>query len=99
MRVIARSTLREYGDDVPDAKAALDSWYHEAKNAEWKTPADIKDKYRHASILKNNRVVFNIAGNKFRLIAGVNYDAGIVFIKFIGTHAEYDKVDAEKVEI
>jgi len=97
MRVIARKILREYGDNHPDAKSALDSWYYETKNAEWKMPADIKEKYRNASILKNNRVVFNIAGNKYRLIAGINYSAGIVFIKFIGTHAEYDLIDAEKV--
>lgn len=97
MRVISRRTLREYGDYEPEAKAALDSWYHEAKRAEWKTPAQIKELYRSASILKKNRVVFNIAGNKFRLIVRIDYEDRIVFVRFIGTHAEYDKVDAEEV--
>jgi len=98
MRVIALRTLREYGERKPEASAALSSWYHETVAAEWKTPADIKEKYRSASILKNGRVVFNISGNKYRLIVGINYVLGIVFIKFIGTHAEYDKIDAEKVQ-
>lgn len=97
MRVISRRTLREYGDNELEAKAALDSWYHEAKRAEWKTPAQIKELYRSASILKKNRVVFNIAGNKFRLIVRIDYEDRIVFVRFIGTHAEYDEVDAEEV--
>ena len=97
MRVIARKTLKKYGEDVPDAKASLDAWYHEAVKADWKTPNDVKEQYRNASILKGGRVVFNIAGNKFRLITGINYQLSIVFIKFIGTHAEYDKINAEEV--
>ena len=97
MRVISRKTLREYGAKEPEAKASLDSWYHEAKHAQWRTPAEIKEHYRSASILKNNRVVFNVAGNKFRLIVRIDYDARIVFIRFIGTHAEYDKVEAEEI--
>jgi len=97
MRVIARKTLREYGDEEPEAKSSLDAWYHEAIAADWKKPSDIKEQFRNASILKSGRVVFNIAGNKFRLIVGINYKVGIVFIKFIGTHAEYDKIDAEEV--
>ncbi len=98
MRVIALRTLREYGERVPEASAALYAWYHEAVAAEWKTPADIKEKYRSASILKGGRVVFNIAGNKWRLVVGINYELGIIFIKFIGTHAEYDEIDAEEVQ-
>lgn len=97
MRVIARRTLREYGDRVPEAKAQLDAWYHEAIVADWKSPADIKEKYASASILKSGRVVFNIAGNNFRLVVGINYVACIVYIKFIGTHAEYDKINAQEV--
>jgi len=97
MRVIARRTLREYGERVPEAKAQLDAWFHEAMAAGWKTPADIKEQYASASILKGGRVVFNIAGNKFRLVVGINYELGIVFIKFIGTHAEYDRINAEEV--
>ena len=97
MRVIARKTLKKYGEDVPDAKGLLDAWYHEAVKADWKTPNDVKEQYRNASILKGGRVVFNIAGNKFRLITWINYQLNIVFIKFIGTHAEYDKINAEEV--
>ncbi|MGF1455878.1 MAG: type II toxin-antitoxin system HigB family toxin [Alphaproteobacteria bacterium] len=98
MRVIALKTLREYGERVPEASTSLYAWYHEVEAAEWKTPADIKEKYRSASILKGGRVVFNIAGNKYRLVVGVNYEIGIVFIKFVGTHAEYDKINAEEVQ-
>ncbi|MGG9999273.1 type II toxin-antitoxin system HigB family toxin [Pseudovibrio ascidiaceicola] len=82
---------------MPDAKASLDSWYYEAIHATWKSPSDIKAKYRHASILKNGRVVFNIAGNKHRLVVSINYEAGIIFIKFVGTHKEYDKINVEDV--
>lgn len=98
MRVIALRTLKEYGERVPEASAALHAWYHESVKAEWKKPTDIKEKYRSASILKGGRVVFNIAGNKWRLIVAINYERQIVFIKFIGTHAEYDKIDAETVQ-
>lgn len=96
MRIIARRTLREYGDDEPGAKGALDSWFNEARKAEWKTPNEIKEQYRHASIVGNNRVVFNIAGNKYRLVVRIDYIAGIIFIRFIGTHAAYDEIDVEK---
>lgn len=97
MRIIARKALRDFGDSVPLAKAALDSWYHEVSAAEWKTPADVKDMYRSASIIANNRVVFNISGNRFRLIVKINYRLSIIFIRFVGTHAEYDEIDAEEV--
>lgn len=97
MRIIARRTLREFGETNPAAKASLDSWYHEAKNAEWRTPAEIKEQYRNASIVGNNRVVFNISGNNFRLIVSINYEIGIIFIRFIGTHSEYDKINAEEI--
>lgn len=97
MRVIARRTLREFGEREPEAQASLNAWYHEAKGAEWKTPVDIKEKYRSASILKSGRVVFNIAGNKYRLVVRIDYEFAIVFIRFIDTHAEYDKIDADEV--
>lgn len=97
MRVISRKTLREFGDAEPEAKSALDSWFHEASKATWKTPSQIKEKYRSASVLKNNRVVFNIAGNKYRLIVRIDYEAGIVFVRFVGSHAAYDKIDAEEI--
>lgn len=101
MRIISKKTLTEFIANNPqclDAKEALEAWHSEAKNAKWQTPADIKAQYRNASILKNNRVVFNIAGNKYRLIVSINFSAQIVFIKFIGTHKEYDKVNANTVE-
>ena len=73
------------------------AWFHEARIADWGTPADIKASYRNASILGNNRVVFNIGGNKYRLVVAVNYRARIVFIRFIGSHAEYDRINAEEI--
>jgi mRNA interferase HigB len=97
MRVVALSTLREFWEnpDHEDSKDALNAWYREAKQAEWVSPADIKAQYRNASILKRGRVVFNIAGNKYRLIVSINFATQTIFIKFIGTHSQYDKIDAE----
>jgi mRNA interferase HigB len=80
-----------------DSEQPLLSWYAEVKKAEWKNPNHIKDHYRSASILKKSRVVFNIAGNKYRLVVKIHYDAGIVFIRFIGTHEEYDTIDPENI--
>jgi len=97
MHVISRKKLREFGDEEPEAKAALDSWFHEAKKADRKTPAQIKEKYRSASILKNNRVVFNIAGNKYRLVVRINYEKGTVFVRFVGSHADYDEIEAGEI--
>lgn len=82
----------------PDAEQPLKAWHEEAKAAVWKTPQDIKHRYRHASFVGNNRVVFNIKGNDYRLITAVAYRFEAVYIKFIGTHAEYDRVDAQTVE-
>ena len=95
MRVIKRSTLVEFYSLRPDSKAALESWYAEVRNADWTKPTDIKAKYRNASILKHGRVVFNICGNKYRLLCWINYEHGIVYTKFVGTHAEYDRIAAE----
>jgi len=99
MHVIKRITLVEFYQQQghQDAKRALEAWYYEAKHAQWASPADIKALYRSASILKDNRVVFNIAGNKYRLIVRINYDSKTVFVRFIGTHREYDKIDAEVI--
>ena len=94
MRIIARRTLREFWEVHPDAEQPLKAWFVEAMKAQWQSPNDIKQTYRNASIVGNNRVVFNIKGNDYRLIVHVRYDIGIVFIRFIGTHREYDKVDA-----
>ena len=97
MRVIALKTLRDFWERQPDAQQALQAWYHDARHAEWKTPADIKAVYRNASIVGNNRVVFNIKGNQYRLIVAIQYQFGIVYIRFIGTHREYDKIDAATI--
>jgi mRNA interferase HigB len=100
MRVIAKRTLRQFWESAPqyaDAKGPLDAWYVEARKAHWRTPQDIKAQFRHASILRNHRVVFNIGGNKYRLIVAVDYQRQVLFIRFIGTHAQYDTIDAEVV--
>jgi mRNA interferase HigB len=78
-------------------KIHLDRGTREATRANWLTPADIKEQYRNASILKNNRTIFNIAGNKYRLVVEINYPAQIIFIRFIGTHQEYDSIDVETI--
>lgn len=96
MRVIAVSTLRSFWHRHPDAEQPLKAWYHIAT---WTQPAGIKAHYRNSSVLKNRRVVFNIKGNDYRLIVAVAYKLQIVFVKFIGTHKEYDAVDAETVEM
>lgn len=99
MKVIAVGTLRDFWRKHADAEHPLKAWYDEARKAEWKTPADIKANYGSASFIANNRVIFNIKGNTYRLVVAIYYKgSGIVFIKFIGTHAEYDKIDAETVE-
>jgi mRNA interferase HigB len=97
MRVISRKTLAEYWVSHADVEQSLKSWYSEAEKAFWKTPGDIKRSYPSASFLAENRVVFNIKGNSYRLIVKINYDYGQVFIRFVGTHAEYDKVNAETI--
>jgi len=97
VRVIAKKILRIYWEKQIDAEGQLKTWYKEASKANWNSPKDIKSEYPRASILKNNRVVFNICGNKFRLIVQINYLRQWVFIRFIGTHKEYDLIDAEKI--
>lgn len=99
MRVIALPILRNFWGRFPDAEQPLKAWYEEAMNATWKSPTHIKAQYRNASILKNRRVVFNIKGNNYRLIVAVAYKQQIVYVKFVGTHAEYDEVDAETVDL
>jgi mRNA interferase HigB len=98
MRVIAVKTLREFWRRHADAEQSLRAWHDEACNANWTQPADIKALYRNASILKNRRVVFNIKGNDYRLVVALAYNTRIVFVKFVGTHAQYDAIDAQTVE-
>ncbi len=99
MRIVAIKVLRDFWVRYPDAKSHLEAWVDEVGKADWEQPADIKLLFRSASILKNRRVVFNIKGNDYRLIAAVAYRFGAVYVKFIGTHQEYDRVDAETVEM
>ena len=97
MGIIARSTLRNFWEKYSNAEQPLKAWFYEASRPQWKNPSEIKSLYRNASIIANNRVVFNIKGNDYRLIVHVRYDIGIVFIRFIGTHEEYDKIDAATI--
>ncbi len=97
MRVIAKKILREFWEKYNDAEDQLKTWFKEASKANWKTPTDIKEEYARASILKQSRVVFNICGNKYRLIVEINYVRQWIFIRFIGTHTDYDKINAEKI--
>jgi len=96
MRVISKTTLIAFWKAHPDMEDRLKAWHAEAKSAEWKTPDDIKQRYRSADFLADNRVVFNIKGNAYRLVVKIHYNTGIIYIRFIGTHAEYDRIDAEK---
>ena len=97
MRVIAKRTLREFWEKHPDCEHQLKAWCSEAEQANWKNPNEIKREYPSASILEDNRIVFNIKGNHYRLIVKLNYKFSVVWIRFIGTHAEYDRIDARKI--
>lgn len=101
MRVISKRALREFWESERKhgvAKSPLEAWHAEAAAADWKGPADVKAKYRNASILKNGRVVFNIKGNDYRLIVSINYPARTIFICWVGTHEDYDEINAETVK-
>ena len=97
MHIISRRTLREFWEAHADAEDPLLAWFHEVKAAEWRGPDDVKRRYASADILPDNRVVFNIKGNEYRLIVRVNYASGTVFIRFVGTHAQYDRIAAATV--
>lgn len=94
MRIISRKKLNDFCKYHPEAEKPLRAWYADAKQANWISPNDIKNIYRNASIIKNNRVVFNIKGNDYRLVVAINYSHSIIYIRFIGTHVEYDKIDS-----
>ncbi|WP_398471842.1 type II toxin-antitoxin system HigB family toxin [Tardiphaga sp.] len=104
MRVIARRTLLRFvaslagHKDHPAVKAALDAWFDEVSKAEWKTTADVKRRYVSASIVTAERIVFNIKGNDYRLVVAADFDKAIVWIKWLGTHKAYDKIDVTKVQ-
>ena len=97
MRVIARKVLHDFSASHADVSEALNAWWSEARHADWKTPQDIKQQYASASIIADNRVVFNIKGNNYRLIVKIHYNTAIVYIRFIGTHNEYNQINAEEV--
>ena len=97
MNVISKRTLITFYEQHPQAKSALEVWHSDARKSTWSSPADIKELYASASFLQDNRVVFNIKGNDFRLIVHIDYPRKIVRVKFIGSHAEYDKIDAKEI--
>ena len=97
MRILTYKRLREFWEHHPDAKQPLLAWHSEAENAHWDTPAAVKSRYPSASVLGDSRVVFNVKGNDYRLIVSINYPYRSVYIRFLGTHAEYDRVKAEEV--
>lgn len=97
LRVIAKKVLREFWVRHSDCEQQLKAWYSEAEKGEWKNANDLKKEYPSASILGNNRVVFNIKGNRYRLIVRINFQYQMMWIRFVGTHAEYDKIDANKI--
>ena len=101
MRVIAVSTLRSFWTRPAhrDAEQPLKAWFEEVSGANWRQPSDIKAQYGHASILQDRRVVFNIKGNDYRLVVAVSYKHQLVFVKFVGTHKQYDAIDALTVEM
>jgi mRNA interferase HigB len=97
MRIVARRSLREFWLRHPDAEQALRAWYHDVQGAAWHSPTDIKRVYSNASILGENRVVFNINWNRYCLVAAINYGYQICYIRFVGTHSEYDRINAKQV--
>lgn len=94
MRIISKNILREFWATHTDSEHPLRAWHAKTKSANWKTSSDVKNDYRSASFVANNRVIFNIKGNKYRIVVEVNYDYQIIYIRFVGTHSEYDKIDA-----
>jgi mRNA interferase HigB len=104
MRIIARRTLREFVEarrgfkDTVALKATLDAWFDEVKKARWSGTSDVKRSYRTASIISTDRIVFNIKGNNYRLVVAVDFEKAIVWIKWIGTHKDYDNIDARQVQ-
>ena len=99
MRIIAIRMLREFWQEPArgDAEQALKAWFSFTSAADWNTPADVKLDYRNASILKIRRAVSNIAGNKYRLVVSINYPYRVVYLRFVGTHAQYDQIDSETI--
>jgi len=97
MRIISGKALKDFWQAHADATEPLKAWFHEAKVADWKSFGDIKERYRSADVLPGQRVVFNIKGNTYRLVVKIHYNTRVVYIRFVGTHAEYDKIDAKTI--
>ena len=97
MRILALRVLRDFWNMHPDAEIPLRSWYAAASRATWRGPADVKAAYRNASFIANNRIVFSVKGNDYRLVVAVHYNRSMMFIRFVGTHREYDRIDASKI--
>lgn len=99
MRIIAFRTLREFWEkpEFADSEASLRSWYHDVKNSDWKNSNELRLQYKNASNVGTGRVVFNIKGNTYRLVVAVDYKIQVIFIRFIGTHQQYDKIDAKTI--
>lgn len=98
MRIIAKSTLINFWKKFPETEQALKSWYDEVSNAEWSSPNRLKDQYKNASVINKKRVVFNITGNKFRLIVDIEYRLKLVFIVWLGAHIEYDRINIKEIK-
>jgi mRNA interferase HigB len=96
-RIFAKSTLREFWEKFPDSEQYLKTWYDTAMSSDWKSPSDVKQTNANASILKECRIVFNIKGNSYRLVVKINFEKQWIFIRFIGSHKEYDKIDANTI--
>ena len=96
MRIIAKRSLREFWERHRDAEQALRAWHSEVNRGDWQSPCDIKVRYRTASIVGDGRVVFNIKGNRYRLVVRINYPYRVVYVRFVGTHAEYDRIDVRE---
>jgi len=96
-RIFAKRTLKKYWEKHPDSEQHLKTWYDTAMNSNWETPNDVKQTYSNASILKKSRIVFNINGNDYRLVSKFNFEKQWIFIRFIGTHNEYDKINPETI--
>ena len=97
MRIFARATLRDFWAQYPETEQYLKTWFETASNSHWKTPNDVKHNYANASILKDSRIVFNVCGNSYRLVVKFNFEKQWIFIRFIGTHSQYDKINANTI--
>jgi mRNA interferase HigB len=97
LRVVAKKILRDFWEKHEDCEQQLKAWFREAQKAEWENPNQVKEEYPSASILNNNRLIFNIKGNNYRLVVKINYEYQMIWIRFIGTHGEYDKINADTI--